>query len=73
MAYVDLNPISAKMGSRLDESKYTSVFERTQGKSSHQDNPKKLLFTVKPLLGFIGNELKTNPLVSLIHCSIMLT
>ena len=61
MAYVDLNPIRANMASTLEESEYTSIFERIQGKSSQQDKPQKRPFTIKPLFGFIGNEHENQP------------
>ena len=61
MAYVDLNPIRAKMADSIQTSQYTSVFERIHDKASKHDNPKALSFTPKPLLGFIGNEHKHQP------------
>ena len=56
MAYVDLNPIRAKMASGVENSEFTSVFERIHGKDSIDDNVEQLPFKVKPLLGFIGND-----------------
>lgn len=61
MAYVDLNPIRAKMACTVQSSEYTSVYERIHDKASKQDNPLSLPFTVKPLLGFIGNEHHNQP------------
>jgi hypothetical protein len=61
MAYVDLNPIRAKMATTLQTSEYTSVFERAYGKASSKDNPAILSFNVKPLLGFIGSEHNNQP------------
>jgi hypothetical protein len=58
MAYVDLNPIRAKMSSSVQSSQYTSIFERIHDKSSYQDKAETLPFKAKPLLGFIGNEHK---------------
>ncbi|MFT5717414.1 MAG: hypothetical protein ACI9T7_001605 [Oleiphilaceae bacterium] len=40
MAYVDLNPIRAKMSVSVEESEYTSVFERIHDKSHHTENKK---------------------------------
>ncbi|MEY8212967.1 MAG: hypothetical protein RPR97_00650 [Colwellia sp.] len=56
MAYVDLNPVRAKMADTVQRAQYTSIFERIHDKASHVDNKEKLPFTVKPLFGFIGNE-----------------
>ncbi len=56
MAYVDLNPIRAKMADTVQSSQYTSIFERIHNKASVIDNKDELPFTVKPLLGFIGND-----------------
>ncbi len=54
MAYVDLNPIRAKMAASVDESEYTSIFERIHGKSHHAENKKEN--RSKPLIKFTGAE-----------------
>jgi len=55
MAYVDLNPIRAKVNDSVEESEYTSVFERIHDKSHHAE---KHYSIHKPLVKFIGSELK---------------
>ena len=49
------------MAHTVQTSQYTSIFERIHEKSSDVDNKEKLPFTLKPLLGFIGNETKNSP------------
>lgn len=66
MAYVDLNPVRAKMADSVQGSQYTSIFERIHDKASHvdgvfQDNKAQLPFSIKPLLGFVGNEHQASP------------
>ena len=61
MAYVDLNPVRAKMASSVNTSQYTSIFERINDKASDVDDKNKLPFNIKPLLGFIGNEHESAP------------
>jgi REP element-mobilizing transposase RayT len=61
MAYVDLNPIRAKMANSVQSAQYTSIFERIHDKASHIDKKEQLPFTVKPLLGFIGNNHQQSP------------
>lgn len=61
MAYVDLNPIRAKMANSVQHSEYTSIFERIHNKASYVDNKEQLPFTTKALLGFIGNEHQQSP------------
>ncbi|MBU2869431.1 transposase [Colwellia sp. E2M01] len=56
MAYVDLNPVRAKMAQTIQTSQYTSIFERIHDKASDIDTPSQLSFPIKPLLGFIGND-----------------
>ncbi len=56
MAYVDLNPIRAKMADSVERAQYTSIFERIHDNASDIDKKAQLPFSVKPLLGFIGNE-----------------
>ncbi|NQY47647.1 MAG: transposase [Colwellia sp.] len=61
MAYVDLNPIRAKMADSVQSAQYTSIFERIHDKASFIDNKAQFPFIVKPLLGFIGNEHQQSP------------
>ena len=61
MAYVDLNPIRAKMADSVQTAQYTSIFERIHDKASLVDDKAKLPFTPKPLLGFIGNAHNDSP------------
>ncbi|MDO6555355.1 transposase [Colwellia sp. 4_MG-2023] len=58
MAYVDLNPVRAKMVNSVQQSQFTSVYERIHDKASEVDKKQQLPFSHKPLLGFIGNEHK---------------
>ncbi|WP_057833096.1 hypothetical protein [Colwellia sp. TT2012] len=61
MAYVDLNPIRAKMATSVNSAQYTSIFERIHDKASDNEDKNQLPFAVKPLLGFIGDEHKQSP------------
>jgi len=51
MAYVDLNPVRAKMNDSVEESEYTSIFERIHNKSHHTEENKSVH---KPLVKFIA-------------------
>jgi len=59
MAYVDLNPIRAKMSASVEESEYTSIFERIHNKCHHAEN--KTENRCKPLVKFIGAEHQCQP------------
>jgi REP element-mobilizing transposase RayT len=60
MAYVDLNPVRAKMAESVETSEYTSSYERIHGDVSSEecDKPE---FVKKALLGFVGDEHQSNP------------
>ena len=67
MAYVDLNPIRAKMAASVETSDYTSVYERLlpckiMGVAQTKEKPLTYPFTKKPLFGFVGdaNEQQAN-------------
>jgi hypothetical protein len=64
MAYVDLNPIRAKMADSVQTAQYTSIFERIHDKASDIDNKAQLPFTLKPLLGLLVMKTKTHRKVS---------
>ncbi|WP_028866989.1 transposase [Psychromonas arctica] len=55
MAYVDLNPIRAKINDSVETSEYTSVYERIHGNAQPEDNPSNYYFKKKSLFGFIGD------------------
>ena len=59
MAYVDLNPIRAQMSTTVEDSEYTSIFERIHGKSHHTES--KVESSNKPLVKFIGAESQCQP------------
>ncbi|WP_372881475.1 transposase [Psychromonas sp.] len=60
MAYVDLNPVRAKMADSVEHSEYTSSFERVHG-VTHNEDPHEHPFREKLLLGFVGDEHQANP------------
>jgi REP element-mobilizing transposase RayT len=60
MAYVDLNPVRAKMAKSVETSEYTSSYERIHGDVSSEENDTPN-FTKKALLGFVGDEHQSNP------------
>jgi len=59
MVYVDLNPIRAKMHASVEQSEYTSVFERIHSKSHHNEKSNSAI--KKPLVKFIGAEYQHQP------------
>jgi hypothetical protein len=54
MAYVDLNPISAKMAKKPETSKHTSIQKRTEAIQQHKIQPYKLV-------PFVGNPRQDMP------------
>ncbi|PKH02136.1 transposase [Psychromonas sp. MB-3u-54] len=56
MAYVDLNPIRAKMASSIECSEYTSVHERIHGNASKHMIVAPENRPIKPLYGFVGDK-----------------
>ncbi|PKG82034.1 hypothetical protein CXF85_16035 [Colwellia sp. 75C3] len=61
MTYVDLNPIRANMVDSVDTAQFTAIFERIHDIASDQDDKTALPFSVKSLLGFIGNDHQQSP------------
>ncbi len=59
MAYVDLNPVRAKMAEKIETSEYTSSYERIHGVAS-RDECHKESHNTKLLLGFVGDKPQAN-------------
>jgi REP element-mobilizing transposase RayT len=55
MAYVDLNPVRAKMAESVEKSEYTSVFERIHGSCCDEEKACSNI-TCKPLFCFVVGE-----------------
>jgi hypothetical protein len=60
MAYVDLNPVRAKMAESVESSEYTSIFERIHGIASSEDIDEQDN-VIKPLFGFVADECNEQP------------
>ncbi|MFA0350225.1 hypothetical protein AB4486_25355, partial [Vibrio sp. 10N.222.55.C6] len=65
MAYVDLNPVRAGIEQSLEESEFTSIYERTHSVACKGDKGKGEVASLpaKGLAGFLGNERQMQPSV----------
>jgi hypothetical protein len=63
MAYVDLNPVRADMAQSLEESEFTSIYERIHSVACQQDKGQGEVASLpaKGLAGFVGNEREAQP------------
>jgi REP element-mobilizing transposase RayT len=63
MAYVDLNPVRADMAQSVDESEFTSIYERIHSVACQQDKGKGEIDSLpsKGLVGFLGHEREEQP------------
>ncbi|MGB5444352.1 MAG: transposase, partial [Psychromonas sp.] len=55
MAYVDLNPVRAKLSDSVETSEYTSAYERIHGVAQQKEKPLAYPFIKKPLFAFVGD------------------
>tara|TARA_R110001583_G_C5638757_1_gene407705 strand:- start:424 stop:1422 length:999 start_codon:yes stop_codon:yes gene_type:complete len=60
MAYVDLNPVRAKMADNIETSEYTSAYERIHSIAYKNENVSKYPFSKKELFLFVGGEQQKN-------------
>jgi REP element-mobilizing transposase RayT len=63
MAYVDLNPVRADMAQSLEESEFTSIYERIHSVACQQDEGKGEIESLptKGVAGFLGNKREVQP------------
>lgn len=63
VAYVDLNPVRADMAQSLEESEFTSIYERIHSVACQQDKGKGEIDSLptKGLAGFLGHKRETQP------------
>ncbi|MGR5287470.1 transposase [Vibrio maritimus] len=63
MAYVDLNPVRADMAQSLEESEFTSIYERIHSVACQHDKGKGEIdaLPTKGLAGFLGHEREAQP------------
>ena len=63
MAYVDLNPVRADMAQSVEESEFTSIYERIHSVACEQDKGKGEIDVLprKGLAGFLGHERELQP------------
>ncbi|MDP5253063.1 MULTISPECIES: transposase [unclassified Vibrio] len=63
MAYVDLNPVHSGLVNRLEDSEFTSIYERLHGYACKQDSGRGQVQSLArtKLFGFLGNQRAKQP------------